>query len=479
MMENNEDGSQQSDPTVAQRAVNFARRLFTPDDLFERATRRSFDSGVRTAEAIGVRTGVMTDRDGRARGVDPDAKRGRWNLRPDDKVQKLVRRSFDSVVGVVENVAIRTGAIADRPNHVGDGFHVAPDRNFDPRNPADVRRAGRFASEVRPLLDAAVARFEKAPAKEVLEMLGSPEDREIGLKIAASGPVRRNQIRQMTLAAFSDQRLSPGESKHSASFGEATRRLLRDPERVAEMLSGKDNVHDANRRFVGAAVDRVSYVMEGGSARDRRIATETDHIMKAPDFAKEVDDRFAGTPKSDLRGPPVNPEERRSWVESRLRMEAQMLSKGLVNPHDVMLIASAVRGPVPADRRDASVRLPGFDVGTGRMAEGDREASASMRRMSDIALRHRFRDVPGIDQTRIEAREVDRDAWIMKALATERTRQVMKDNGIADASVRKDRQTETSGVDVEAGIQARTLERSRPTAAVQASFARANGQGMA
>lgn len=478
-MEDKQPGATKTEPTGAQRAISFARELFQTDDLAQKAMRRSFDSMVRTVESIGVYTGMIADRNGRARGIDPAVEADRGFLRRDDKVQNLFRRSFDRIVMLAENVAIKTGAITDRPYHVGDGFHVAPNGRFDPRDPADVRSAGQLAAKVKPVLDAAVARFEKAPASEVLEMLGSPADRANGVKIAASGPARRNQIRQMTLAAFADERLDPAVSKHSAGFVEVAKEHMRHPLRAAELMSSGLNVHDANRQFTDAAIDRVAYLMEGGKTRDDRIAAETNDLLKAPDFSEAINDRFSGLPRSDLHGLPKRQEDRRSWVEDHLRTEAEMLSKGLMNPHDVMRAASAIRGTIPESGRGTSIQMPGMEVQTGKNTVQDRENSARMGRMSDTALRHRFREIPGIEQAIIHTRETQREVWIMKALAMERTRETMKQNGIVTISHPDAQRPGVPGQDIGKGIEVGTPKRERPTPSMQAAIAASQGRSMA
>lgn len=423
------------------RMVDAASRMFQPDDKFGDPTRimreapgKLIGSIRKDIRSLAVLTGLVPfneadDRPLRQRLSDS----ARTMMTPDDKVETIVRRQAGGLSQTVGDMAIRLGLKARAPGDVGDGFVLSPRAGYAPRDPSYVREAETMKKEMKPLLDAAVGRFEKASDAEVIGMLGSAKDREHGATfppiLPRNGAARRNAIRAMTLKAFSDERLDDAKSPHSPAFNSSTRELMRHPVRVAEIFTGKDNFHDVNRQFARGAISSTSYVMAGGKALDARVESETRAIMAAPDFEREIAERFARSPKTDLREPPSDVEGRREWVSGSLRTEAAFLAKGLIRGDDVLYIAASVRGPVPEagpDARIDTVRATGAALRTGRH---DYEDAKNLERLPEAALRHRFRDIPGVEKAEIGRNQAD---WVARSLSIERTRDVMKSAGIAD-----------------------------------------------
>jgi len=262
-------------------------------------------------------------------------------------------------------------------------------------------------------------------------MLGSSEDRAAGIVLSPRGRDRRNDVRRLALVAFSDPRVSSSRSPHAADFRTRVMVAMREPGRISRLFSGHDNVHDANARLVDDAVDRAVYLGATGPGREARITTETRAIMAAPDFEAEVEDRFRHTPRIDLHVPPADPEGRSRWVAGTIRTEAEFVSMGLVHADDVMAIAASIRGPVPTASPDVRIGMMSMGVNAGRIEPHDRDAAVNIRHMPDAALRHRFRDVPGIADATIGP---DRAAWIAHAVSMERTREIMASSGIRDFS---------------------------------------------
>ncbi len=379
------------------------------------------------------------------------------------------RERYDRASATLGGIVSGRGPVGD----VGDGFVPVQVGRDDVVMPGERMMTRHMASREKPYLDTAVARFEKASDAEVVRMLGSPEDRGSGIVVSPRGRDRRNDVRRLALAAFSDPRVSSARSPHADGFRTHVAAAMREPARISRLFSGEENVHDANVRMVDDAIDRAAYLGATGRAREVRVETETRAIVSAPDFGKEVSERFARTPKVDLHVPPADLDGRRRWVSGMIRTEAEFVSMGLLHPDDVMAIAASIKGPVPAAPSDVRIGMMSMGVNAGWIERHDHDVAAGIRHLPDAALRHRFRDVPGIVDARIGS---DRAAWVANAASIERTREIMASSGIRDFSAAPSHmRSDARNVEAIRQIAADRSDDRRPVPAALASLLTAAG----
>ena len=364
----------------------------------------------------------------------------------------------------IGNVLMAAGLRRAPNGHVGDGYSVLGRDGYSELKKDDENLYGHrmknfgaiMAMQEKPYLDAAVARFENAPDAEIVRMLGKPGRAGEDHAIPPRGAARRNEIRDMAMAAFQMKGGDLTASGHDREFKGILINRMRDSDHVDRVMSGEENVHEVNSRIVSNMVDRTVHLQAGGSTRDARIEAETHAIMAAPDFDNEIASRFRHSPRTDLRSPPSDVAGRREWVSGELRMEAALIDRNLVDPQDVFDIARTMRGPIPRAPAGAVAGKGMTDfldqASAGYVRGEDFDAAKNLHKMPDAALRHRFRDIPGIETAEIGE---NREVWIMQAAAIERTRERMSMSGIVDVSaaagraghdVAKDRKIEPTEV---------------------------------
>lgn len=356
------------------------------------------------------------------------------------------RAGLEKARDVVDRALMATGLKRTPNGHVGDGYSVLgdggpsrADRDDETLYGHRMRNFGTLmARQEKPYLDAAVARFEKAPDAEIVGMLGRPGSNVEDHAIPASGAARRNGIRDMAMAAFQMSGDGLAGSEHDREFRLIMMGRMRETGHVDRVMSGDRNIHGVNSAVVSDMVDRTVHLQAQGPARDARIESETRAIMAAPDFDEEIASRFRHSPRTDLHRPPSDLEGRRQWVSGELRTEAALIDRNLVDPQDVFDIARLMRGPIP---KAPSGAIAGKGMADsidqiGYVEKFDFDLSKNLVKMPDAALRHRFRDIPGIETAEIGS---NREVWIMQASSIERTRERMAMAGMTGASAPADR----------------------------------------
>jgi len=317
-----------------------------------------------------------------------------------------------------EEMARKAGVVANRPGHVGDGFHLD---GKDGRSP--------HLADVMPMI---VARLEMADDRSVHQALGnasSPED------LPQHGRARRNAIRQMTVDAFRGhpQPDSPVPfgytreevvgARHSAPVENAMLRRLADPERVQEVLDSGSSLAAANWRDRSSMSNRLVDILQDGPVQDERIARESRHLgMHGPDLLYE---RFRHGPVARMDAPPDGYAERQNWIGEQLRGERAAIEVGRISVPRALDIAMMDRGAIP----DHGLRT--VSLAPPRLGSPETESALTRQRMaesapvlSDKVIYDRTRNVPGADDQVIPRDPEERRFWTAVALEASYLRDV-------------------------------------------------------
>ena len=168
--------------------------------------------------------------------------------------------------------------------------------------------------------------------------------------------------------------------------------------------------------------DAYAYLMADGMDLEARIITEVQILSELE--PEDLADRFEHTPLPRVDAFPEDPVKILEWLEDVLRSEHHDLTSGRIPYAHALKIASFPRGEVPSH---LSGTIPQVQVGPQRFSDEEVEIQAGqILRMPTKFLRHRFRQVPGVEDADIpdEYRTEERMDWIVAALRAEETRQL-------------------------------------------------------
>jgi len=317
-----------------------------------------------------------------------------------------------------EEIARRTGIVANRPGHVGDGFHLD---DKDGRSP--------HLGAIMPLI---VSRLELAQDSTVNGVLADPS---APVDLPPHGRARRNAIRQMTVEAFRGHPqpgspLPPGysredvaDTRHSVPVENEMLRRLADPGRVEGLLDSGGSLPMANWRDRATMSNRMVDILQDGPAQDKRIARESGHLgMHAPDMLYE---RFRHGPIARMDAPPDGYEARQGWIAEQLRGERAAIETGRIRISRALDIAMMERGAIP----DHGLRM--ISLAPPRLGSPETESALARRRMADSApslsdkvIHDRTRNVPGTADRVIPRDPEERKYWTAVALEASYLRDV-------------------------------------------------------